>query len=94
MLPCSHKYHISCLINLIGEKHWAKCPVCSTIFGKMTGDQPEGTMTVTVDKNMTCPGHPKGTIILNYQLKNGVRNGVPFQGTSRTGYLPDTPEGR
>lgn len=40
---------------------------------------------------MTLPGHPKGTIILNYQLKGGERNKVPFQGTSRTGYLPDTP---
>lgn len=40
MLGCSHKYHRHCLLQLIGEKHWAKCPICSTIFGHMTGDQP------------------------------------------------------
>jgi hypothetical protein len=48
-------------------------------------------MKVILDKNMTCPGHPKGTFILNYVLNGGVRKGVAFQGTSRTGYLPDTP---
>ncbi len=57
MLPCSHKFHISCLMNLIGEKKWAKCPICSTIFGKMTGDQPEGGMKVSINKHIKLPGY-------------------------------------
>ena len=60
----------------------------------MIGDQPEGTMKSKVDKNMKCPGYPPGTIIISYNMFAGQRNGKNFPGTSRTGYLPDTAEGR
>jgi deltex-like protein len=76
---------------MIGGKKWAKCPICSTIFGHMTGDQPEGTMNYTIDKNTIIPGHPKGAIIISYNMKGGMRNGKNYPGTSRTGYLPNTP---
>jgi len=79
---------------MIGEKKWAKCPICSTIFGHMTGDQPPGTMDYYVDKNMNCQGYPKGTIIINYHMNGGNRNGKHYPGTSRTGYLPNTAEGQ
>jgi hypothetical protein len=59
----------------------------------MTGDQPDGKITVTRDKNMLCAGHPKGTIIISYNMHGGNRNGKSYPGTSRTGFLPDTPEG-
>lgn len=93
MLGCSHKYHRHCLLSLIGEKNWAKCPICSTIFGHMTGDQPDGKMWVDVDKNMACQGYPRGTIVINYNFPSGKRNGRSYTGTSRTAYLPNTPEG-
>lgn len=57
----------------------------------MTGDQPPGSMNYTIDKNLTCQGHSKGTIIINYKFHSGIRNGVNFQGTSRIAYLPNTP---
>lgn len=60
----------------------------------MEGDQPDGKMTTYVDKNMICSGHPKGTIVITYTMNAGKRNGKSFPGTSRVGYLPDTPEGR
>jgi deltex-like protein len=91
MLGCSHKFHKACLLLMIGGKKWAKCPICSTIFGHMTGDQPEGKMNVTIDKNIQCPGYPKGAIIVSYSMKGGHRNGKNYPGTSRTGYLPNTP---
>jgi hypothetical protein len=56
---------------MIGERKWAKCPICLTIFGHMTGDQPEGKMTVSVDKNTVCQGYPKGTIVINYNMYAG-----------------------
>ena len=93
-LPCSHRYHKGCLKEMIGTSKWIKCPVCGTIYGKMMGDQPDGTMKHKVDKNMKCPGFPPGTIIINYNMHAGIRNGKNFPGTSRTGYLPDTAEGR
>lgn len=91
MLGCSHKYHKVCLLQLIGEKKWAKCPICSTIFGHMIGDQPEGKMAFIMDKNLTCQGYPKGTIIITYSFGNGLRNGKKYTGTTRVAYLPDTP---
>lgn len=60
----------------------------------MTGDQPDGDMKFSVDKNTTCPGHPQGTIIIHYNMYAGIRDGKNFPGTSRTGYLPYTPEGK
>ena len=90
MLGCSHKYHKHCLLQLIGNKMWAKCAICSIIFGHMTGDQPDGTMNHYVDKKLKCNGYPAGTIVITYSMKSGVRNGKPFQGTGRTAYLPDT----
>lgn len=91
VLGCSHKYHKVCLLQLIGEKHWAKCAICATIFGHMTGDQPDGQMTHHVDKHLKCNGYGPGTIVINYNMKSGVRKGKNYPGTSRTGYLPDTP---
>jgi deltex-like protein len=91
MLGCSHKYHKMCLFQMIGEKKWAKCPICSTIFGHMTGDQPSGTMKNYTDKNLTCQGYHNGTIIINYNFPSGSKNGKAFHGTSRTAYLPNTP---
>lgn len=94
MLKCSHMFHFGCLKNLIKDKDWAKCPVCSTIFGIMKGDQPEGTMDVNFDKHTDIPGHGKGAITIHYRMKSGLRNGISYHGTSRTAYLPDNKEGR
>ena len=43
-----------CLKNMLGASKWLKCPVCSTIYGRMLGDQPEGKMTHYVDHKMKC----------------------------------------
>ena len=67
-LPCSHIYHGACLSNMLGGRKWLKCPVCMTIYGKMTGDMPKGKMTVNVDKSLKCNGYGPGTIIINYSF--------------------------
>jgi deltex-like protein len=75
---------------LKGEKDWIKCPVCSTIFGVMIGDQPPGTMTWTVYKDMHCDGYPDvGTIYITYSMHAGKRGAIVFPGTGRNAYLPD-----
>ena len=86
---CEHLFHKHCISSYVGKNKWLKCPVCSVIYGVMEGDQPEGTMTVNVDKNTKCQGYNCGTITIQYNFKGGVRNGKNFPGTSRTGYLPD-----
>jgi deltex-like protein len=60
----------------------------------MTGDQPEGKMIWFIDKKLKCSGHTPGTIVINYSISGGKRNGKSFTGTTRTAYLPDTPEGK
>lgn len=95
MLKCSHIMHYECLKSLIGEKEWMKCPVCSTIFGKMIGDQPDGQMTWSIDNSMHCEGHEDcGTIYITYNMSGGVRGNVNFRGIMRYGYLPDNPGGQ
>lgn len=91
MLGCSHKYHKVCLLQLIGKNQWAKCPICSTIFGHMMGDQPDGKMIHHIDKNLRCSGYNTPTIVINYTMHAGKRNGKNYPGTTRVGYLPDTP---
>lgn len=59
----------------------------------MTGDQPEGKMTVEINKSMKCDGYPAGTIIIKYKMHAGTRNGKAFSGTERWAYLPNTKEG-
>jgi len=55
----------------------------------MTGDQPDGIMQVTHNDAMLLPGFEKGAILVHYRMNNGVRNAVPFAGTTRTAYLPN-----
>lgn len=94
-LPCSHILHRGCFQMLKGEKQWIKCPVCSSIYGLMIGDQSPGTMHHTLHPGMHCDGFPDvGTIVISYSMSSGKRGDVQFSGTHRTAYLPDTAEGR
>lgn len=93
-LKCGHILHIGCFRGLVGDNRWIRCPVCFTIFGVMMGDQPKGQMTWTIQKDTHCDGYPKaGTIVIDYEMSGGKKNGVQFYGTSRTAFLPNTPEG-
>ena len=69
-LPCSHIYHLGCLQSMIGDKKWIKCPVCSSIYGKMMGDMPEGKISFYVDKHMKCEGYEVPTIVISYDMYN------------------------
>ena len=86
-----HFFHTDCIINMIGDKEFIKCPMCNCIYGKMTGDQPPGKMTVKIDKYWKCEGYEKyNTIVIQYDFAKGK----DYWGTSRTAYLPDNLEGR
>ena len=76
----------------IHESH-IKCPICYTIYGIQTGDQPKGTMTHYIDKYSKCSGFEKyNTIVINFSFPSGTtEKGRRYSGTSRTAYLPDTP---
>lgn len=92
-----HFFHLSCLHSLLlsGSENHIKCPVCQQIYGKKTGDQPDGSMTVDYQADLHCSGYPKvGTLVIQYHFPNGVRRGVAFRGTHRVAYIPATEEGK
>lgn len=95
-----HYFHAKCAALFLAKK--PECPMCKHRFAEITGDQPDGTMTVSTQANQPLPGFPpnSGTIILQYHFPSGIQGpqhsnpGQPYSGTSRTAYLPDTAEGR
>lgn len=56
----------------------------------MTGDQPPGQMTHSVNNLSHCEGYTDcGTITINYNMYAGKRGNINFPGTHRIAYLPD-----
>lgn len=97
---CKHSFCKDCWDRAMAVN--PQCPICKTAFGKMEGNQPEGTMTHTITDHLHLPGfgYQCGTIEINYYFPGGVQSdnhpnpGQRYTGTSRTAYLPDNPEGR
>jgi hypothetical protein len=93
-----HFFHVDCIEQCRGATDFLKCPICGVIYGVMTGDMPEGSMTVTLYSRrlMTCEGFEDyDTIVLFYAFPNGrLPCGRYYRGTRRTAYLPNTSEGR
>ncbi|KAG7220700.1 hypothetical protein INR49_017814 [Caranx melampygus] len=85
MLKCLHSFCSQCIDSVFRFK--PACPICNTYHGVYTGNQPEGTMTVTRSwqrlpgfEHCGCiPEHPNP--------------GVRYSSTSRTAYLPASEEG-
>jgi len=85
------------------EKHCKKCVKCrkATGKGKITiGSMPTGTMRIDNIKELVCPGHPKGTIVVSYKFGEGQRPeydenpGQDYKSTFRLAYVPDNQAGR
>jgi hypothetical protein len=57
-----HFFHIECLDNLISGKTSFKCPVCSKIYGILTGNMPYGTFAA-YKFNQRCQGYNCDTIV-------------------------------
>ncbi|KAH3732671.1 Ci-Rhysin2/Deltex3-a [Pelomyxa schiedti] len=100
LTKCGHFFHEECIKPVV-EKNHLKCPICSTHYGIMTGNQPHGTMHVRTDNSQRLPGYEKfGTIVVSYNFPSGTQGpehyhpGEHYEGTQRTGYFPDSPEGK
>ena len=95
---CGHSFCSECIDNAF--KHQQKCPICSEVYGVLTGNQPPGRMTTRKSSN-TLPGFNEcGTITITYELYNGTQGqnhphpGRPYTGARRVAYLPDNREGQ
>ena len=97
---CGHCFHRGCINQSLAMCN-KKCPVCSTIYGIITGTQPEGTMEVSTN-GRKLPGFEdaEGTIVISYGIPPGTQGpdhpnpGQFFEGARRTCYIPDSAEGR
>ncbi|XP_049327946.1 E3 ubiquitin-protein ligase DTX3L-like isoform X2 [Astyanax mexicanus] len=98
-LKCGHGFCRECLglsVNSMGEI----CPVCKKIYGKVKGNQPEGTMNNKTYRH-DLPGYEGcGTIEIYYNIPGGKQTdehpnpGKYFTGTQRQAFLPNNAEGK
>ena len=72
VLPkCKHEFCKPCISTAMMYK--PVCPVCQTPYGVQKGNQPEGTMTFSVQK-ASLPGYEScGSIVINYYMKGGIQ---------------------
>ncbi|XP_059394129.1 E3 ubiquitin-protein ligase DTX3L-like isoform X2 [Carassius carassius] len=98
-LKCGHEFCREC-IRMSVESLGPICPVCKEVFGKMEGNQPDGTMKVMKNR-LSLPGYPDcGTIEIHYDIPSGIQMkkhpnpGQYFHGARRHAYLPDNREGQ
>ncbi|XP_029539046.2 E3 ubiquitin-protein ligase DTX3L-like isoform X2 [Oncorhynchus nerka] len=98
-LSCSHEFCTECLRKAV-KFSGPTCPLCKDVFGKVEGDQPEGTMKVKHESYHCIPGyHGYGVIVISYDIPGGKQTkkhsnpGKGFIGAHRTAYLPDNQEG-
>ncbi|KAL9848674.1 E3 ubiquitin-protein ligase DTX3L [Geothlypis trichas] len=95
---CKHAFCKTCIDMAMAYKQ--ACPICNTVCGVLTGNQPEGTMS-TRTVSMSLPGYPNcGTILIDYDMKGGIQTsshpnpGQRYGPVYRRAYLPDNEEGR
>ncbi|XP_061464972.1 E3 ubiquitin-protein ligase DTX3L [Rhineura floridana] len=99
VLPkCKHEFCFECIETAM--KYKPVCPVCNMSYGKVEGNQPPAKMDIQKSR-LSLPGYKGyGTIEIRYHIPEGTQTadhpnpGRRFQGTCRTAYLPDNPEGR
>ncbi|XP_071233472.1 E3 ubiquitin-protein ligase DTX3L-like isoform X3 [Salvelinus alpinus] len=98
-LSCSHEFCTDCLRKAV-EFSGPSCPLCKDMFGKVEGDQPEGTMKVKHESYPCIPGYRGyGMIVITYDIPSGKQTkkhsnpGKGFTGAHRIAYLPDNQEG-
>jgi len=101
-LKCTHHFCKKCIIQCFSQG-FLLCPMCKACYGIRVGSMPPGHLKIDHLAVGKCPlgGYEKyGTIKMRMSFDDGTQGidhpnpGQPYAGTSRTAYLPDTPEGR
>ncbi|KAM4897569.1 E3 ubiquitin-protein ligase DTX3L isoform 1-T1 [Sylvia borin] len=95
---CKHAFCKTCIDRAMTYKQ--ACPVCNTVCGVLTGNQPEGTMSAKTIR-FSLPGYPNcDTIQIDYVMNGGIQTsshpnpGQYYGPAHRIAYLPDNEEGR
>ncbi|XP_062600871.1 uncharacterized protein LOC134262490 [Saccostrea cucullata] len=98
-LKCGHVFCKDCIDQQF--KYKPACPSCGKVFGKMTGDQPPGTVSLRKERRR-LPGYEDcdRCIVITYTIgggRQGEEHPNPdqyFKGITRSGYLPNNTKGR
>ncbi|CAE1281248.1 yggS [Acanthosepion pharaonis] len=95
---CGHSFCSACIdhsFSAVGPY----CPVCQTVYGKIIGQQPPGTMSTKKEKR-SLPGFLECNLYkVEYEIPSGIQEkchpnpGKRFYGAKRTAYLPSNKEG-
>ncbi|CAB3980995.1 E3 ubiquitin- ligase DTX3L [Paramuricea clavata] len=95
---CGHSFCTKCINKAFKVKK--QCPICYMVYGPFTGNQPKGIM-YDAYLSIPLPGfNCSGSLVISYRFPNGTQGadhpnpGKPYQGTSRTAYLPNNQEGK
>ncbi len=71
-LKCGHEFCQEC-IRMSVESLGSICPVCKEVFGKLEGNQPNGSINVRQSRP-SLPGYPDcGTIEISYNIPDGIQ---------------------
>jgi hypothetical protein len=75
-LDCRHTFCTDCIDR--GLKIKPVCPVCGNIYGKLTGNQPFGTMNYKTNAWNRLPGYQDcGSIEISYHIPDGTQTVSP-----------------
>ena len=95
---CGHSFCTKCIDRAFRSKK--QCPLCFTMYGPLTGNQPKGNMYDSF-QSTSLPGFgSSGAIVISYRFPSGTQGpdhpnpGTPYTGTTRTAYLPNNDQGR
>lgn len=76
LIKCGHIFCKECIEQCFQYK--PACPSCGTIYGKVTGDQPPGWISIKTNSNILQGfNDSSGTIVLTYFFDDG-NQGVSF----------------
>lgn len=71
LTKCSHSFCRECIDEHF--KYKPVCPVCSVVYGVITGNQPEGHMSDSISK-INLPGYQQyNTIVVSYGFIDGTQ---------------------
>ncbi|GAB1603657.1 E3 ubiquitin-protein ligase DTX3L-like [Argonauta hians] len=95
---CNHTFCQACIDHCF-DTNGMSCPICQTIYGEITGNQPPSSMS-TQEISSYLPGFDCSQAYkITYSIPGGIQSkdhpnpGQQYYGTNRTAYLPKTNQG-
>ncbi|XP_060069510.1 uncharacterized protein LOC132549586 [Ylistrum balloti] len=96
---CGHMFCKDCISESFKQK--PVCPVCTTVYTVVQGDQPVDGIACVYEENSSLPGYSGNkTLIINYVFSDGTQDEehpnprCGYKGLNRKAYLPGTKKGR